>query len=61
MLWIEVMGRGGGGGGLTTGVTYTVRPRKNETHKSSCCFSENCNDLSEKVYIVTKLNMSSFF
>ena len=24
-------------------------------------FSENCNDLSEKVYIVTKFNLSSFF
>ena len=24
-------------------------------------FSENCNDLSEKVYIVTKLSLSSFF
>ena len=24
-------------------------------------FSENCNDLSEKVYIVTKFSLSSFF
>ena len=40
--------------------TYTVRPRKKETHKSSK-FSENCNDLSEKVYIVTKFSLSSFF
>ena len=24
-------------------------------------FSENCNDLSEKVYIVRKFNLSSFF
>ena len=36
---------------------YTVRPRKKETHKSSN-FSENCNDLSEKVYIVTKFSLS---
>ena len=24
-------------------------------------FSENCNDSSEKLYIVTKFNLSSFF
>ena len=39
---------------------YTVRPRKKEPHKSSYFF-ENCNDLSEKVYIVTKFSLSSFF
>ena len=38
----------------------TVRSRKKETHKS-CDFSENCNDLSENVYIVTKFSLSSFF
>ena len=38
---------------------YTVRPRKKETHKVN--FSENCNDLSEKVYSVRKFNLSSFF
>ena len=31
-----------------------------ETHKSSY-MSENCDDLSEKVYIVTKFSLSSLF
>ena len=39
---------------------YTVRPRKKETH-NQVNFSENCNDLSEKVYTVKKFNLSSFF
>ena len=43
-----------------TVVIYTVRPRNKEIHKSSK-FSENCNDLSEKCYIVTKFSLSSFF
>ena len=38
----------------------TVRPRKKETI-NQVNFSENYNDLSEEVYIVTKFSLSSFF
>ena len=39
----------------------TVRPRKKWKPINQVNFSENYNDLSEKVYIVTKFNLSSFF
>ena len=39
---------------------YTVRPRKKKPI-NQVNFSDNCNDLSEKVYIVTKFSLSSFF
>ena len=38
---------------------YTVRPRKKEPI-NQVNFSENYNDLSKKVYIVTKFSLSSF-
>ena len=41
--------------------TYTVRPRKKRKHINQVNFSENCNDLSQKIYNVTKLSLSSFF
>ena len=39
----------------------TVRPRKKRKLINQVTFSENCNDLSGIVYIVTKFNLSSFF
>ena len=38
----------------------TVRPRKKEISWNQVNFSENCNDLSEKVYIVTGIQFILF-
>ena len=40
---------------------YTVRPIKKETPVNQINFSGKYNDLSKKVYIVTKFSLSSFF
>ena len=40
---------------------YTVRPRKKRKPINQVTLSENCNELSENVYIVSELSLSSLF
>ena len=42
-------------------ILYSASQKKGNPFISQVSVSENCNELSEKVYIVTKFSLSSFF
>ena len=46
---------------ITITLYYTVRPRRKRKPTNQVNFSENCNDLSEKVYIVTNAVYPLYF